>query len=102
MNVEKREDGWYVGDQGPFPSRDIARENVKVIKQDEAEATYTENLAATEALDATEDTVTRETAQEVRARENFVVMALYGNTPEARAHWTRYAEARGYEVPASV
>jgi len=132
-NIEKREDGWYAEGSGPFTSRDAARDAVKRVNQDEAEATYAENLAATEALDAAEDTeadalvsqvveefpeaesftggfeqeeqeladgsVARESAKEIRARENYVVMALYGNTEQARAYWTNRCQELGYEVP---
>jgi hypothetical protein len=127
--VEKREDGWYAEGSGPFTSRDAAREAIRKINQEDAMATYDENVAATEALDGAEDTeaealvadvaeefpdvegfdteeqelatvVTREDAKAVRARENVVFMALYANTDPARAYWRKLAESNGYEVPA--
>jgi len=128
-SVEKREDGWYADGSGPYASRDAAREAVR-----NPEATYADNVAATEALDGAGDTeadalveqvtqefpdaesfaggfdheeeelsdgsVTRETAKQVRARENYVTMALYANTPTARAYWRARCVDLGYEVPA--
>jgi hypothetical protein len=44
--------------------------------------------------------VVRETAKEVRARENVVYMALYANSAPARAYWRKLAEENGYELPA--
>jgi hypothetical protein len=135
-SVEKREDGWYAEGSGPFTSRDAARDAIRKINQEDAMATYDENVRATEALDGSADdeatalveqvavefpeaesfaggfdqevqeltdgTVTRETAKEVRKRENLVYMALYANTAPARAYWRKLAESEGYEVPEDV
>jgi hypothetical protein len=135
-SVEKREDGWYAEGSGPFTSRDAARDAIRKINQEDAMATYDENVAASEALDGAVDdeatalvehvaqefpeaesftggfdvevqeladgSVTRETAKEVRKRENLVYMALYANTAPARAYWRKLAESEGYEVPADV
>lgn len=120
--IEKREDGWYAEGSGPFTSRDAARQAIKKADQAEAEDTYAENLAATEVLDGSGDTeatelvqqvaeeeeelsdgsVVRETAKQVRERENVVFMALYANTAPARAYWRHLAESRGYELPAET
>jgi hypothetical protein len=127
MAVEKREDGWYAEGSGPYVSRQAARE-----AQADPEATYADNVTASEVLDATEDaeadatvaevneefpnvegfdrelaelsdgSVTRESAKDVRKRENIVYMALYANTAPARAYWRKLAETEGYEVPAEV
>jgi hypothetical protein len=135
-SVEKREDGWYAEGSGPFTSRDAARDAIRKVNQEEAMATYDENVRASEALDGSVDTeadalvaevtrefseaesfaggfereatelaegaVSRETAKEVRKRENLVFMALYADTPPARAYWRKLAESEGYEVPADV
>jgi hypothetical protein len=55
-----------------------------------------------EVQELTDGTVTRETAKEVRKRENLVYMALYANTAPARAYWRKLAESEGYEVPEDV
>jgi hypothetical protein len=82
--IEKREDGWHVeGYAGTFTSRDAARafqadnpEAVAGAAQDEAEATYAENLAASEALDAATDTeadaLVADVNREFPGAENFV------------------------------
>jgi len=46
--------------------------------------------------------VVRETAKQVRERENVIFMALYANTAPARAYWRHLAESRGYELPAET
>lgn len=113
MSVEKR-DGVWVNTEVPdqtFASRDEARQASKVVRQ--AEETYAENLAVTEDTEAesfaggfdreekelSDGSVVRETAKEIRARENFVTMALYANTETARAYWRKRCEEEGYEVP---
>lgn len=44
--------------------------------------------------------VERESAKDVRKRENYVTMALYANTETARAYWRALSLANGYELPA--
>jgi hypothetical protein len=73
--IEKLEDGWHVeGYAGTFTSRDAARafqtehpEAVAGAEQDTAYETYAGNLAATEALDAAEDTEAEALVADVNA-----------------------------------
>jgi hypothetical protein len=128
MAIEKRENGWFVDGSGPYESRQAARdasadpeatyaENVAVsealdgaedveaealvseVTREFPEAEFPETAFEREVQELTES-VTRESAKDVRKRENIVYMALYANTAPARAYWRKLAESEGYEVPA--